>query len=149
MGEQLGFEDLECYQLATQVLKEAYALAGRLPAVERHNLADQMRRAATSAVLSIAEGYGRYHYLDRLRFFYIARGSLMETLGAFTCCEAVGYLAPTEMSRIRGLVHQGLRSLNGYIRHVRNQQQGKTEFGTHLVREPEAPFFFTGDDLET
>ena len=43
-----GFEDLDCYQLALQVLKEVYKVANRLPAIERYNLADQMRRAATS-----------------------------------------------------------------------------------------------------
>ncbi len=55
MGEPRGFEDLECYRLALAVLKEAYALAERLPAIERFNLADQMRRSASSAVLNIAE----------------------------------------------------------------------------------------------
>jgi hypothetical protein len=69
--KQLGFEDLDCYQLALQVLKEAYRVANHLPAVERYNLADQLRRAATSVTLNIAEGYGRYHYLDKLRFYYI------------------------------------------------------------------------------
>lgn len=53
-------------------------MAAGLPAVERYNLADQFRRAATSAVLNISEGYGRYHYLDSLRFYYMARGSLNE-----------------------------------------------------------------------
>ncbi len=81
--QQRGFEDLDCYQLALQVLKEAYKVANRLPTVERYNLADQMRRAATSVTLNIAEGYGRYHYLDKLRFFYIVRGSLDETLSGY------------------------------------------------------------------
>ncbi len=76
-GER-GFEDLECFQLTLQALRESYAVAAGLPAVERYNLANQFRRAATSAVLNISEGYGRYHYLDSLRFYYMARGSLNE-----------------------------------------------------------------------
>ena len=63
---QRGFEDLECYQLALEVLREAYRVLERLPSDERYNLADQLRRASTSIVLNIAEGYGRYHYLDSL-----------------------------------------------------------------------------------
>ena len=48
---------------------------------EKYNLADQTRRSSQSASrLNIAEGYGRYHYLDSLRFFYYARGSLTETI---------------------------------------------------------------------
>ena len=78
-----GFEDLECYQLAKQVFREAYRLVSLLPPEEKYNLADQMRRAATSILLNIAEGYGRYHYLDCLRFYYIARGSMDEVLSAF------------------------------------------------------------------
>ena len=61
--ERHGFEDLDCYQLALQVFREAYAVAKKLPAIEKYNLADQLRRAATSVTLNIAEGYGRYHSL--------------------------------------------------------------------------------------
>lgn len=78
--EMRGFEDLECYQLAMNVFREGYRVAALLPVEEKYNLADQLRRAATSIILNIAEGYGRYHYLDSLRFYYIARGSIMETL---------------------------------------------------------------------
>ncbi|NIV36007.1 MAG: four helix bundle protein, partial [Anaerolineae bacterium] len=48
----------------------------QLPQTERYDLAPQMHRSSKSVMANIAEGYGRYHYLDRLRFFYIARGSL-------------------------------------------------------------------------
>jgi four helix bundle protein len=131
---QRGFEDLECYQLALQVLREAYRVIGTLPPEERYNLAHQMRRAATSAVLNTAEGYGRYHYLDCLRFYYIARGSLNETLSGFIACDEVGYTTE-ELSGQRELCHSALRSLSGYIRYVRKQAQGRQEYGDRALHE--------------
>ena len=144
--DERGFEDLECYQLALQVLKQAYGLAGRLPDVERYNLATQVRRSAASVTLNIAEGYGRYHYLDSLRFYYIARGSLTETLSAFVSCEAIGYLSPAELIPLRQLAHSALRSLNGYIRYVRKHQRGQDEYGSQLLREDQ-PIYHTAVEL--
>jgi four helix bundle protein len=131
---QRGFEDLECYQLALNVVREAYQVAQRLPSEEKYNLADQLRRAAASVTLNIAEGYGRYHYLDSLRFYYIARGSLNEVLSAFVTCDKVGLLKG-ELSQQRELCHSALRSLNGYIRYVRGQRQGHQEYGERMVHE--------------
>ena len=139
---QRGFEDLECYQLALQVLREVYRIVKRLPLEEKYNLAHQMRKAAVSVVLNIAEGYGRYHYLDNLRFYYIARGSLNETLSGFVICDEVGYTSG-ELSDQRELCHSALRSLNGYIRYVRKRQQGRQEYGDRLLREDILPYITT------
>ena len=144
---QRGFEDLECYQLALTMLKQAYGLAKQLLATERYNLADQMRRSATSVTLNIAEGYGRYHYLDSLRFFYMARGSLMETLSAFVSCEALGYLDPEKLATLRQLAHSTLRSLNGYIRYSKKQQQGSNEYGHHAIQEERVTYVTIPDWL--
>lgn len=141
--EMRGFEDLECYQLAMKVFHEGYRIASLLPPEEKYNLADQLRRAATSAVLNIAEGYGRYHYLDSLRFYYIARGSIMEALSALIVCDDQHY-TEGEISRQRELCHSALRSLNGYIRYVRGQQQGKQEYGERAVKE-DAPTYTLSD----
>ncbi|MBL7161029.1 MAG: four helix bundle protein [Anaerolineales bacterium] len=136
---QRGFEDLECYQLALQVLKEAYRVADRLPVEEKYNLANQMHWAATSVILNIAEGYGRFHYLDTLRFYYIARGSLNETLSAFIVCKELQY-TQGEIQQQRELCHSALRSLNGYIRYVRKQQKGHKEYGDSAIRENPAQY---------
>ena len=133
-----GFEDLDCYQLAQQVLKEVYRVANRLPAIERYNLADQMRRAATSVTLNIAEGYGRYHYLDKTRFFYIARGSLDETLSGFIDCQTVGYTTEATLTGQRNLCHRALQALNGYIRFIHRQRQSHKEYGDRVLQEPRA-----------
>jgi four helix bundle protein len=132
--EQRGFEDLDCYQLALQVLREVYRVVRQLPQEERYNLADQMRRAAVSATLNIAEGYGRYHYLDSLRFYYVARGSLNEVLSGLIACNEVGYTSG-QLANHRQLCHSALRSLNGYIRYVRKQQQGIQEYGDRALHE--------------
>jgi len=143
---QRGFEDLECYQLALQVLREAYRVAELLPPEERYNLTHQMRKAAVSVVLNIAEGYGRYHYLDSLRFYYIARGSLDETLSGFVICDEVGYTSE-ELPRQRELCHSALRSLNGYIRYIRKRQQGHQEYGDRLLHEDSPPYTVTPELL--
>ena len=138
--EQRGFEDLECYQLAIQVMIEAYGVIRRLPSEEKYALGLQMRRASVSIGLNIAEGYGRYHYLDSLRFFFIARGSLDEALSCFIVCDALGYTAG-ELHAQRQLCHQALRSLNGYIRYVRTQQQGRQEYGDRAAFHESTPIY--------
>lgn len=141
-----GFEDLDCYKLALQVVREAYGLAKRLPSYEKYYLARQLRRAASSVTLNIAEGYGRYHYLDSLRFFYIARGSLSETLSGFITCQTVGYTSEANLDRQRELAHRALQALNGYIRYVRKQQQGQKLFGNRPLRETEVNYEFTNPE---
>jgi four helix bundle protein len=135
-----GFETLDCYQLALQAYREAYAVAGKLPTIERYNLADQLRRAATSATLNIAEGYGRYHYLDKIRFYYIARGSLTEIQAAFINCQAAGYTVEEDLNRQRDLCHYALQALNGLIRYTHRQRQGQQEYGDRALREPEIEY---------
>lgn len=137
--EMRGFEDLECYQLAMNVFREGYRVAALLPVEEKYNLADQLRRASTSIILNIAEGYGRYHYLDSLRFFYIARGSMMEVLSALIACDDQEY-TKAEIPQQRELCHAALRSLNGYIRYVRGQQQGMHEYGERVLKEDGAVY---------
>jgi four helix bundle protein len=145
-GAQRGFEDLECYQLALQVLREVYAAVKQLPPEEKYNLADQMCRAAVSVLLNIAEGYGRYHYRDSLRFYHMARGSLNEVLSGFIACHEIGYFSALLPAQ-RELCHAALRSLNGYIRYVRKQQQGRQEYGDHMLRE-ESPAYAITLDLQ-
>lgn len=137
--EMRGFEDLECYQLAMKVFREGYDVASRLPLEEKYNLADQLRRASTSIILNVAEGYGRYHYLDSLRFYYFSRGSIMEVLSALIASDDRKY-TKDELTRQRELCHSALRSLNGYIRYVRAQQQGKQEYGERAIKEESAAY---------
>lgn len=130
-----GIDDLKFYQLALQLLQAAYKLAAELPDYEKYNLAAQIRRAALSAILNMAEGYGRYHYLDKLRFFYNARGSLSEVRSAFVSAQVIGYINAEQLKWVCDTEADAQKSLNGYISYLRRKKQGREEFGDKLVRE--------------
>jgi four helix bundle protein len=55
-----------------------------LPVEEKWNLNQQLRRSSLSISANIAEGYGRFYYQENVRFCYIARGSLEESLSHLT-----------------------------------------------------------------
>jgi four helix bundle protein len=133
--ESARYEELRCYQLATALLKAAYRLAEQLPDCEKYNLASQLRRAALSTVLNIAEGYGRYHFPDRLRFLYYARGSLYETLSGFLAAHTVGYIDDAQIVWARETTAQAGAALNGYINHIHRQKQGVQTFGEKHIQE--------------
>ena len=136
MVEEARFEELRFYQAAIKLLKAAYRLAEQLPKYEKNNLASQLRRAALSTVLNIAEGYGRYHFLDKLRFFYYARGSLFETLSGFIAARAVGYVDDEQLAWTHQTTAEAGASLNAYINYIRDQKQGAQTFGEKHIQEP-------------
>ena len=73
----LDHERLDVYQFSTRFLAIAFALVETLPRGSAE-LRDQLRRAATSIPLNIAEGSGKRDGPDRRRYYAIARGSAME-----------------------------------------------------------------------
>ena len=83
---------------------EVHALARRLPATERFELASQLRRSATSVPANIAEGNGRNYRGDQVRFLAIARGSLMELDTHLEVAQRAGYLDDRDVARAAALL---------------------------------------------
>ena len=70
------FGDLEVYQVAREFRKVMYRVAKRLPDFEKFGLVSQIRRAAVSLTNNIAEGHGRYHYLEQIKFMLTIQRTL-------------------------------------------------------------------------
>ena len=71
-------KDLEVYQLAKELSKIGWIIYQDLDWQTKKIMGDQFITSADSFGANIAEGYSRYHYLDKIKFFYNARGSLAE-----------------------------------------------------------------------
>ncbi|MEW6302692.1 MAG: four helix bundle protein [Verrucomicrobiota bacterium] len=118
------FEDLETYQMAREFRKAMYQVVRRLPDTEKFALAGQIRRAAVSVTNNIAEGHGRYHYLEQIKFTLNARGSVTELIDDLNVCEDENYLPPSEIAVLKQQGWRLYQLINGYIRYLRERKAG-------------------------
>jgi len=118
------FEDLEVYRLAREFRKAMYVVTRQLPTHEKFELASQIRRAAVSLTNNIAEGHGRYHYLDQIKFQLQARGSLLELIDDLNVCTDEQYLPSEEVTKLKTQATAVHKLINGCIRHLRERKTG-------------------------
>jgi four helix bundle protein len=133
------FEDLEVYQVAREFRKAMYRVAKRLRREEKFGLTSQIRRAAVSLTNNIAEGHGRFHFLEQIKFMLQSRGSLEELLDDVNVCEDEAYFPIQEIESLRQEGWRVHKLINGYIRFLRSRVSG----GSPRVREGAAD-----DDFE-
>ena len=110
-----NFYDLKVWKDAHAVVLEVYDLTGRFPKEELFGLVSQMRRAASSVAANIAEGFGRYHFKDKIRFYQQARGSAVEMQNHVFLAQDLNYLPKTEARNLFIKLDEVLRELNGLI----------------------------------
>lgn len=74
----IKLENLEVYKLARELSKIGWEIYSELSWQDKKTMGDQFITATDSFGANVAEGYSRYHYLDKIKFFYNARASLAE-----------------------------------------------------------------------
>lgn len=97
---KFAFEDLEVWNLSLDFSASIVTLAKELPPEEKFALAAQVRRAAFSISLNIAEGSGRKTKKDFAHFVRISIGSLLEVVAALKIAERLGYIASHQCSEL-------------------------------------------------
>ncbi len=125
------FEDLDVYQLAREFRKKMYAVTRQLPDFEKFDLASQIRRAAVSLTNNIAEGHGRYHFADQVRFFLGSRGSLQELVDDLNVCHDEKYIENGKVEELKSEAWRVLGLINGYLRYLRDRKTDERS----IVRE--------------
>ena len=120
------FEDLEVYKKARQFRRSMYGVTRKLPDFEKYELSSQIRRASVSLTNNIAEGHGRYHYLEQLKFLFQARGSLQELIDDLNVCEDEQYLPKSEVFDLKNQAKEVQRLISGYARYLRDRKFGSS-----------------------
>ena len=94
------FTDLDAWKEAHNLTLLAYKITTKFPKEEIFGLTSQIRRACVSVESCIAEGFNRFHYKERLNFYFDARGSLGEVETQGRIAKDVGYITETEFDKI-------------------------------------------------
>jgi len=118
----LKVEDLEIYQMAEELADKVWNICVRWDYFAKDTIGKQIVRAADSISANLAEGHGRYHFKDRLRFCYYARGSLEETKTWLSKAKRRN-LIPKEENHIRKIIEILPKRLNAYIGSIKNAKE--------------------------
>lgn len=116
----LKFTDLEVWKEAHKLTLLVYKLTKKFPKAETFGLTSQIRRAVISVESNIAEGFSRYHFKDRLNFYYQSRGSASEVQTQLIIAKDLKYLTTEEFNNTFNISKKVLIILGGLIKSTEN-----------------------------
>jgi len=122
MNEKIdNFTDLDAWKVGHEFVLDIYHLTKKFPKHETYGIVNQLRRSAVSITSNIAEGYSRYFFRDKIRFYYNARGSISESQNHILISRDVGYLDKDLANKLLLKTTKIKQILSGLIRSTENQ----------------------------
>ena len=115
------FEDLEAWRFSRELTKTVYSLTRKEPINRDFGLVDQIRRAATSAMTNVAEGFERGSNKDFVKFLFISRGSAGEVRSLLYVALDQSYITEEEFNTTYDLCIQTSKIIWGLIKSLRNK----------------------------
>lgn len=121
------FRDLEVYQLTLELTEDVYEITSRLPLKEKFNIIDQLNRAICSVGANIAEGFGRFHSKELVKFLYNSRGSLMEVFHFLILANKLKYFDDKKLTYFEDKIKVLNIKINNLIRAIiiKNESRNK------------------------
>jgi four helix bundle protein len=120
------FEELEAWKAGREFRIFVFRkIVPILKEKKEFDLCDQIKRASRSVTHNIAEGHGRYHFLDNYRFCSNARGSLNEVLDELITCNDDSLISEELYQTGREYFNKTLRILNGYMSWLKRSAKAK------------------------
>jgi four helix bundle protein len=116
-------EKLEVYQTAIDFLAISEDVANGMQR-GRAYVADQLRRAALSIVLNIAEGAGEFAPADKARFYRFARRSATECVAVIDASRAIGMVDPEMVGKARELLRRIVGMLTTMVLRIGKHSEG-------------------------
>jgi len=111
----LNHQKLDVYQFSRAFVLECYKLSKVLPPAERFGMVSQIRRAALSVHLNIAEGSSRKSEVERKRYYEISRGSIIEIDAALDIAKDLDYLINYDTQKLGEAMVRCFKILSGLI----------------------------------
>jgi four helix bundle protein len=110
---QLKHKPLNVYEAVRELTKEIYKAF--LPAEEKFNMVQQVRRAVLSVKLNLSEGCARRSAKERKRFLEISRGSLVEIDAVLETAVDLNYFKMEDLKNIGELLNKCFAMLSKMI----------------------------------
>lgn len=117
-----NFTSLNAWQAARQLQMDIFELTRTFPSEEKFRLSDQIIRSSISIGANLAEGHGRYHFQEQIRYCINARGSLTESLNHLITAFDCKYISQDQLQNFKEKYNNLLKLINGYIPFLKKQK---------------------------
>jgi len=117
-----NFYDLEAWTRAHQLALNVYKATKNFPRDELFGITNQLRRAATSVSANISEGFNRFHFNDKIRFYHMARGSVGEVQNFLILAKDLGFIEPKNLEEFMQKTNETKKLINGLISSIEKQK---------------------------
>lgn len=112
----LSHKKLDVWKLGIKLVKLIYDLTKSFPKEELYGITNQMRRAAVSVPNNIAEGSARYSNKEKVRFYEVARSSVVEVDNLLEVSIELRYVNQNEISEINEVINEDFAILSNLIK---------------------------------
>ncbi|HMK25647.1 MAG TPA: four helix bundle protein [Chitinophagaceae bacterium] len=113
---KLNHQKLDVYSASLGLVFVCYKFSMTLPSEKKFGMSSQIRRAALSVHLNIAEGASRKSVVERRRYYEIARGSIVEIDAALDVANELGYTKDQDISDLSKAMIRYFQVLSGMLR---------------------------------
>src|SRR5579872_2382076 len=107
-----SYRQLDVWKKSVALTTKLYELTAAFPEAERHGLASDIRKSASSVVTHIEEGWGHQSSGEFILFWTVARSSLVELGTHLTVASNLGFLKPPEHAAVSEPVQEIGKMLN-------------------------------------
>jgi len=119
-----NFYNLEAWKKGHLLALEIYKVTNNFPREEIYGITSQLRRASSSVTANIAEGFARYHFKDKIKFYYNSRGSVAEVQNFLLLAKDLGYITLETCTSLGEKSNEVGKLINGLVKTTENQIKG-------------------------
>lgn len=112
---QLAHTRLDIFKVSKTLVLNCYRETKTFPAEEKFGMIRQIRRAALSVYLNVAEGCSRKSQKERRRFYEVARGSIIEIDAALDIAVELGYTSQEKSKELGQFIIRTFQILSKMI----------------------------------
>ena len=113
------FEDIQAWQSSRELAKEIYSVTKDGRFARDFGLRDQVRRAAVSIMLNIAEGFARKTNKEFSQFLTVAHGSAAEVQSALYVAIDQDYISQRQFDDLYKMTDQISKMIMGFSSYLR------------------------------
>jgi four helix bundle protein len=115
-----SFTDLLAWQESHKLVLEVYKITKNWPSEELFGLVNQVRRAIVSVTSNLAEGFSRNTLKDKVRFYSISLGSLIEVQNQLLISKDLKYTNAEEFQKVVQISILASKLINGLIKKTKS-----------------------------